>query len=464
MKLSLQCCFDLGVSFGLRDDVLQAPPAAADQKQYKYHVREPERYRRALGIRNPLGEGVPCKLEDVRPQVLALWREKALLLVNDPDMELGYEDDDPRNRERLKEEVRQLVQRYPIESCELTVYTIGAVFLRLDFANGLQRHLKQLQGLYKCFEFAGYTPEVSDALLDVAHETAAVAFRGQGKGLQDLARRPQPLIQADRQGKADSRLISGFSCVALCVQDRGEAQLPADDVGAVKAALRNVATGTFEELTFDYHGKMHWDWAASVIEPRLASRRTEPIPVEIDRMLYCIQIAHVFLGICEAFERLLLNETFLQADGYVKGVRAGRSPRALNRLRTLALAVVSLTRFDTASAAEEDQEYFRRFESQAHIADRHGRIQQQCEILLNVQAAETQAEEAKREKILNRAVLVLTAFTLVSVLVESYQFVREDEHWFQWVYRLDILALSIAAIALVIVVLLRFLARPDRGG
>jgi hypothetical protein len=118
-------------------------------------------------------------------------------------------------------------------------------------------------------------------------------------------------------------------------------------------------------VEFEYHGDLHYSWPACVLVARTFTDRArqaeDPPEQEIARILACIQLAHVFVGTCDAFERLFLGEIDQQVDGYVRRRPGGRSPQELNRLRTLALAVVNLTNFTLVTEAKDDQDYFTRF-------------------------------------------------------------------------------------------------------
>jgi hypothetical protein len=342
--------------------------------------------------------------------------------------------------------------------------------VRLDLAGGLPPQF--WQGTAKCYEYAAYGVAVSDPLRAAALREAGRAAQGHGDGLQALARRPEPEVQTDEHGYKESRLFNSFSCLALCVDDD-------DDMAVVCRRFRDYAMEDFQTLSFTYHGKLHFTWGVCVLEPKTRGRGQAFALQEIGRMLECVQIAHVFLGTCEAFQRLFLHETVRQAGSYLKGHGAERAAgervrdvAELNRLRTLALAVVSLTSYAPVAIADEDQAYFRRWEQHAKMESRHRQIQQQGEILYNVQVAETQAQEARlaredahRQNLLNQAVLVLTAFTFISVALDSYQFVREQEHWLQfWLERLGMLALLVAALIMTVGAVLRSLSERRRRG
>jgi hypothetical protein len=247
-------------------------------------------------------------------------------------------------------------------------------------------------------------------------------------------------------------LFTAFTCVALCVDKD-------DDIAEIRQQFSERETDHLQTLHFEYHGKIHFGWSACVLEPRTMGSTPEAALVEIARMLECIQIAHVFLGTCQAFEKLFLHETRQQTERYVKG-RTGRKWRELNRLRTLALAVVDLTNYGSVTMADEDQEFFKCWEQHAHLESRQSRIQEQCELLYNVQEAEADNEKANRDWLLNRIILFLTILTSITVLTDSYDFVHYEQGWLAfWSHRLAILVSAVAALSVVFAISLHYLTR-----
>src|SRR5262249_29820152 len=158
MEYSLQGYFDIGVSFGLGDDVFVTSAG---------HVNVPDILM--IGIRNPLGLGIQYRVDEHNPEVIAEWRRHARSKVDNPEMDLGYESlrgGASKDFEAFRQELRNLIEVHPIVLCELTVYAIGVVFMRLDFSRGIPIYL--LQGVSHCFEYAAYLEPVSMALLDAA--------------------------------------------------------------------------------------------------------------------------------------------------------------------------------------------------------------------------------------------------------------------------------------------------------
>jgi hypothetical protein len=449
MKLSLQSYFDLGASFGLADDAFRQ-----SQTTLVPDIA-------GTGIRNPLGQGILCDLKTTAPNIVRRWKEKAKEKVNVPEIELGHveaphglHNHDETAFAQFKDDLIECIESHPIDRCELTIYAIGTVFVRLDLGSGIP--LRFLQAFRTCYEFAAYQVDVSKSLQEVARLTAADAAGGRGKALEALSGRRSMEIQTDARGYQEATLFNSFTCVGLCVDET-------DDVEAIREPFQKIEGKELQTLTFEYHGKLHFGWAACLLEPRTRPLKPEEALIEMTRMVECIQVAHVFLGTCEAFEKLFLLETIRQIDSYVKGRPIGRKWKDLNRLRTLALAVVSLTSYGPVAVADEDQAFFRCWEKYARIEIRQRRIQKQCDLLYNVEADEAQAEERKREWVLSRVILFLTALTFITVVTDSFGFVHHEEGWLaSWPHRLAILGGILAALAVVLMVLLHYMGKMSR--
>jgi hypothetical protein len=411
VRPALVSYFDLGVSFGLGDRVFDPEYVA------------PIADLGTVGLVNPLGSGLHVDLGVSSPQALASWRAAASAQVTRPEMETGWSETLGISRNAFDDELRRHVNAHVIQRCEMTIYSIGTVYLSLEFDAGVDP--RYVTGLLDCFEFAAYTPPISDTLFAIAYGHAARAVGHRQRGLVELSRRTPSTLRRDASGYQESELMRSFTTLLLCIDDEDAAQV------ADLAAAWQVA-GADNAIDFEYHGKLHFGWAACLLEPRhyaatAPAQQHETPREQVARMLTCIQIAHVFLGTCEAYTRLFQDEIQQQVGGYVDEAVAGRDPEELNRLRTLALAVVNLTQFNLVAQAEEDRAYFTRFAAASNIDMHHKLIQDACEMLHNVQVAERQHQDTKRQNLLNSIVLLLTSLTLVSVTVDAYNFVREEQ-------------------------------------
>jgi hypothetical protein len=454
MELSLQSYFDIGVSYGLGDAAFEMPDEATVPDIL------------GIGIRNPLGLGIRHKLDEMGA-IVALWRCRAIEKVDAPEMELGYDgllpDDGDTAFEEFKNQLRDLIRLQPLKSLELTIFGIGVVFLRMDFSAGIPERF--LVGFGQCFEFAAYRMDVSDSLLEVARQVAASHLRrarhlwwqrDTGIDIQGLSKRPAPEIQQDEKGYMESRLFSAFTHIAICLHEE-------DDVNAIKQRLLPKKGGTCDldstPLHFEYHGTIHFNWAACVIVPRYYRKPKEPPELQIRRMLACIQIAHIFLGACEAFQNLFLHETMRQAEGFIKGQQSGLNHIELNRLRTLALAVVSLTRFESITQATEDRAYFAAFDQNARLSNIHEIILSRSQVLLNVQEAEADREQARRDDNLNTAVIFLTGFAVISTLWDVYEFLKGEGRGLR---RFELRFDALTGITLALMLILLLISRKIR--
>ena len=447
MRIGLVGYFDMGTSYGLGDDVFPKGEAA------------PEPDIGLVGINFPLGQGLLLDLCARAPELVALWRQEAVRQVARPEMETGWTGDLAVPRAEFDRRIEELAAHHPIERCELRIHAVGTVLAELRFGSGVP--LPYLPGLLRCFEYAAYRPHVADELLAASARRVEAALGPELTGLVELSQRELPEAKSDARGYTERMLFSGFTHLVACVDDGDEGEL-----AAVTDALN---LRSEDVIDFEYHGKLHYGWHASLLEPNEVRGWGRPggegeSPEEqIMRMEACIRVAHVFLGTCEAFTRLFESEIRKQVGGYVAKHAAGRSPEELNRLRTLALAVVSVTRFEGVTATEEDQTYFRKFNESADIGGKHEMIQRATEVLYNVQVAETQEKESRRQWVLSVIVGLLTSLTLISVTADAYDFIRADESLIERrAYRLLLVTLEIALIVAILVVLLTVAVRARR--
>jgi hypothetical protein len=415
MELSLQTYFDLGVTYGLGDSAFEPMQDATVSDIL------------GIGIRNPLGLGRTGKLADA---TMNMWRRASVEKVDAPEMELGFEGsvqdcpNTPATIEEFKSSLKTLIAAHPVKTCQITIYAIGVVFLRLDCEPWVP--LPLANGFRRCFEYAAYSEEVSRAILADARQLAAQSLKkprrrwwrsaGSGSSILALSKRPDPEVQTDEKGYRELRLFPGFTHVALCTD-------VADKIEAIK--VRPLQDS--EALGFEYHGTIHFNWAACVIAPRTFDKPEEPPHVQIRRMLMCIQIAHTFQAAVEAFNNLFLWETRVQAEGFIRGEAGGLDYIQLNRLRTLALAVVSLTSFESVTQTEEDQAYFRAYDRKAQLDKLRSNIRSNSEILSTVQRGESELEQERRDDWFNTLILFLTGFTMLTVLKDIYEFLKSED-------------------------------------
>lgn len=527
MKMSLQTYFDLGVTYGLNDDVFRPSSDRRFRAFYDATLQPkkeygPDRDRHDTSVVNPLGNGVICPLMDDADgrAVLKVWKEAALELVGNKDIEFGSPitlDSDVEKQARhatmrpeggmaLRDRVRALIEssswpeggekkipgRGPrIVRAELVIYAIGTVFLRMDVdfqeamevdaeeagddsgragAQGVSPNLAELPGFYECWEHAIYLEEVSGLLRAAARKTAedwvvyarqtavgwaAYAWRMakelrasapltadeyEKKKAQErvteaaacrwsVATRPEPstcVVGKDDRQRIESTLIRSVTCVMILNGDReGSADV---DLEMVKQAMRSVQDAKdYKRLKFDYHGTMHFGWAACLMEPRPAGEQQDDPEVEMEGALDCLQTALVFLGTREAFERLFETEALQQAKVFILGMQPNRTERELNRLRVLALGMLDRTRYLSVSASDEVQKCFQKFESHAKLNEIGEHIESRCQILHDIRVDETLAKEQSRGRFLNLIVLILSGLTILSVASDGYNFIRNQE-------------------------------------
>jgi hypothetical protein len=413
MRLCMISYFDVSESCGLGDDSFRSERLAAG-----YDLGE-------VGIVNPLGRGVLVNLQREDPDLVDKWKEASLSQVDRPESEIGYESAAGFTRAQFGDRLKAVISQL-IPHCSIVVLAVGVALLRLEFSEGIPVDL--MRGVSRCYEYAAYTPDISASLQSAAQQTAQDAVLDMKRNrLIELTSRRKATVSRDSEGYEESSLltIAGFTNVLMCV-DVGDHEIA--DQAARSFDLGDPAPG--EVVDFEFHGSLRFGWATCLVQARRLQEWTGQIETgqetpeqAVGRMLACIEIAHTFLGACEAFRGLFNAEMHAQVGSHAMATLGGRGSHDLNRLRTLALALVSLTNFDLVTPTEEDQQYFRLFEKVANIGKKQRFIQEACEILYNVQEAEFQWQQDKRDRILAYFLAGLTSLTLISVLTDSYNFI-----------------------------------------
>jgi hypothetical protein len=387
-------CFDLDSSSGLNDTA------------FLPEFRRPIPDIGMVGIVNPLGQGSALDLRD--SPLLHDWRAAAVAQIARPEMELNRQADSLR-------ELAEVIAHHEVTHVELTVYALGTVYLRFELGPGIRSSLAP--DVLRCFEYAAYRLDISTALHEAAKRHADRIRAERHNRLGHLTRRPQPDPRTDGADYQESNLIAAFTALYRCVDE--------DDLPQREKILRDTGMSTAVPIEFEYHGTLYYDWAACLLWPR--GEPTAPVDEEFARMLECIRIAHTSLGICDALLSLTQGETNAQVLSYASAKQSGRSAEELNQLRTFALAVVNLTRVIRVTQTAEDRKYFDSFAGDAHLDRMQQSIIDTVEVLFNVQNAAAEVAQARRESRLNSVVIVIASLTLVSVSVDAYNFVREDQ-------------------------------------
>ncbi len=233
MRPLLVSTFDLGSSFGIADSA------------FEEDFRRPAASLGEVGIDNPLGWGSTLVLEPSGP-VLSRWRLEAQYQVHRLAGEeaLGWSADIDGPLSAFETRMAELVAGHPVERCALTVYSVGVVYVHLRFSPSLP--VRYCDGLLNCFEFAGYTPQVSADLLAAATSHRDRAAKVTHGPLEELTRRPIAAIRTDAENYQESTQFTYFRHVVLGI-DPG-------DRAAVDALVGDMTPDRVTSLEFELTG------------------------------------------------------------------------------------------------------------------------------------------------------------------------------------------------------------------
>lgn len=400
MRMSIIGTFDVGCSYGLGDD------------SFLPEHRNPDPDIGWVGVNNPFGNGTTLDLNGAGQDVVDGWRRLSVEELLRPVTETGWHPKLGVERDEFRARIQQLIEEVVVTRCAVTVFSIGTAFLWLETSHD-DVDIDLVAGMLNCWEFAAYRPEVALQVLAATKEHLRGAVDASRQDFAVLTRRAGPVTRQS-EGRNESTLFRAFTTVVAVAQE---------SAGEEGRLLRALGIDPDDGIKFDYHGTLFYSWAACVLRPR-----GEDDPQrELQRLWECIRIAHVFQGALQAFLRIFDEEINSQVERYVDAKVKLRDLDELNRLRTVALAVVTLTNVERVTEADEDRDYFKRFRESAQLERSQQLLQESVTVLYEVQAAETQEVRARRESSLNAVVVVLAFLTVISVTADAYNFVREEE-------------------------------------
>lgn len=439
MRAGLVSAFDISRSYGLVDSAIVET------------ARNPEPDLELVGIRNPLGEGTSVDLLVSAPSLIDEWRTEASRQAHRPAMETGWTKETGISHTEFNDVLSSMILRHPIDRCDLTIFAVGVVYLRIELGPGIA--LPFLTGVLACFEFAGYRSSISRAIRRVAQEQVGTTMVTQRSEFSRLTERPEPADLRTSKGYEESTIFTSFTGLIRCIDPGDDALIP--------EVLELLEIEKDDALEFEFHGFLHYDWAVCVLTPRELPELD--LEQEFERMEVCIRIAHVFLAACDAYLALFQDEMNAQVDFYVTERGGGRGPEELNKLRTIALALVNLTNFSRVTQSKEDRNYFSRFAEDAHLGETQRLLGQSGDVLFNVQDAEANQDTSRRETVLNTVVILLASLTLISVSADAYNFIRDEEPIFgQRFLRIQLFVQFLVALALIVAIFFWFLGRARR--
>ncbi|MFI7494384.1 hypothetical protein ACH9D2_06650 [Kocuria sp. M4R2S49] len=397
---SIVSAFDVGRSFGLGDE------------SFKTDGRNSDPDIGWVGLKNPLGNGTNVDLMANSPNLLDRWREESLQQLERAEMETGWMDGSGLSRGQFNGRIASLIRKTQVSRCEITFYAIGVAFLRLDI-NTDQTYASFIPGMLNCWEYAAYRPEISKIIMDASDEHISAVVSKDRDNFQNLTLRSGPEIRVSGDYN-ESTLFKSFTGIIQC---------PRGDLPTLELLLTAYGLDEDDKINFEYHGDLYFGWATCILVPR----GVDDADSEVARFWECIRIAHVFQEAGESFLKMFEEELDTQVESYAGARRDSRALDELNRLRAIALAVVTLCNVERVTESAEDREYISKFIAHAKLHDTHNLLRQSIDVLYEVQSVEVQEKRSRREGLLNGVVVVLTFLTVISVSADAYNFVRENE-------------------------------------
>jgi hypothetical protein len=402
MKLILLSYFDLGYSFGFTDSVF-VRKGVDDRELFKGKDGE-------TGLVNPLGKAVPFDL-DTDLNLLQPWLKFALNAIETEADKAGFGITSTEQLVRLQ----KLISEPPVESANVYVYPMGIGLLYVEFNDEIPHDL--ISGFSHFMEFGAYDDFGAQFLKAVSKKM----LRYEDKDFKKLTKRDEII-----------RVFPSFNRMIKCKNEK--------EIEICKSIYSSGNSNYFKPLEFEYHGVLHFNYAIQLLKAK-KSNDDSFHEDQLNRMIDNIMISHLFLGHCQFFNIFFQSKILAQLDlklmknsGKVEREDESFSTNDFNILKNLAQLLVSKTQYYLVAEAEEDQNYFKAWESRAQVKLIQEQIIQQSQKMYDFQMDTKQEEEkasnivkAKRANRLNTFIYFLTSLTLISVITDSINFFKKDD-------------------------------------
>jgi hypothetical protein len=377
MKLLISGYFDTGISFGIDDTVFNTNRDLLNSLRNDIKYLADDDSEKFEGININIGKGIRIDLGE--NDLTENWREQAIL-----EAETYFNDDN----------LMKSVKLTSVKNFYLDLFSVGIAFVSCE-VTGLNEYAKMnITDLYQCYEYAAYKKLSEELVKEVGEFIAKLGDKFKEYAL--CKRKDITKLEDIRE------LLPGFVCIVI---------EESKNVKTLKTLQDYEWQYDFKELKLD-DGKVFLGWSSALIIPQSND-------LGLRRILYLFKISQVYYGICEAFESVFIshmtksiNQDFSGKNGNIYSVPD------LNKLRTLAISITTLTVFSSTSNNISDLCFFDFFNQHAKLEHKHDRIRMTCEVFSNIQFGYAQFEDEVREKKLNTFIFYLTAFTLISVMAD----------------------------------------------
>jgi hypothetical protein len=407
MKIVLCGYFDAGFSIGIDDFSFSNPKGLSKfesatgckiyhkfYKKDKYILKENQNSEENnilinsdehIGIYINIGNGI--KIDLLKSDILNLLHKDALQTCADNTFRYEYFSESPND---LMQKVEKFQNTIGFKNFNAVFYGLGIGYFYLEseeFSDDLKNYALWL---FRCYEYACYGTFCEGVFCKEFKKLTlkTYALFSYKNKIIDLTIRKIP-----------TDFFPGFQLLIIC-NNIGESDLAHDILASYD---------DLEKIVMD-DGTVYFGWAAAIIE---AIKSKHP-----NRILHLLRIAHVFFGICDAFERLFtyhisesVRHSLLKTQTYYDSL-------SLNQLRTIGHTVSVFTRFNSLTQNSSDLKLLNAFDNLGRFSLKQEQMTSACEIFTSLQNEILDKKQSLRDKRINTYAMALTALTIISVTAD----------------------------------------------
>lgn len=419
MRISLQCCFDVGHTFGVTDAVFKPMGKHFEKDTRVTTTIAPGNSR---GVRNQLGSGVRIKIPWDHPLTIK-WQETAI------EQEKQRADGPPRQR------VLTLLNQLHPSQFFVNVFAVGIAFLRIDFLFD-SNDKEHLLPFYDAYQYAGYQESISKELKTLVAKVTDSCQNSRQPFSEEIFDRNIPetefipsfilVVESDQLPRTHQQVNAHRFNEAPTPPEisQTEEEMQRENIDLL-LRLRTLDIDAPVKIDFQYFGTVYLGYAFNFIELRESWPATEE-DREFERIWHSLEVAQVYLATCEMLANLMINNANRVVDegGFGKTKKA----QEYEQLRLLALAISVVTRFESTTRTGEDLRLFKEFELLTGLSVKRKAIVSASEILYAASEAQTERKQANRAYTLAWVLGLVSFLTLCSVVAD----ILGGINWTDW--------------------------------
>ena len=398
----LQCCFDVGYTFGFDETVFKAlSDVSALEREHGLKPFVVEAKDPPNSIQLPFGRALRIDFKNLEKE--PVWEDWHLAAQQAAHESVSEMTETNRLTGPQDDLLKQMIAHPPQPTLSILLYATGIAFVSLDFdfRSLPKENWRLVEPFYRAYEWGGYHLKTGRHLHDATFDIVKHLEKVIGTEFM-LTRRKRLPVYRDDEGHQLSDIIPSFSAVIVA---NGKEPVTAKDLGFTPEVP--------ETFNFEEGGTLQFDWAFCIAK---LSHASNPHNFNAETALYLLRIAYVIEHTISSYDILFRQQLQKAAR---EALEDNKHPlEDVRRLVTIGHSIVGWSEPDNLTVQATQRKFFDKFEEVARLQSKRQRIKENAAALLAYREAEEARIQDSKDRRLNLAVFALTGLTLCSVAAD----------------------------------------------